>query len=101
MACDEQPDGMPMPSIEPQIGASPATERGGDPPAPRNESLAMTNDQGNSERSGRLERERLCALGKAREQMVALLLVLDENSRSPAAATLDLAIHYLTSELDG
>ena len=59
----------------------------------------MTNDHRNADQRERLEQERLIKLSQAREQMSAALLLLDEYSQSPAAATLDLAIHHLDAEL--
>lgn len=69
--------------------------------APRNEKQNMTNDQGEADRIERREQERLGQLSNARAQMAAALLMLDDHSHSPAAATLDLAIHYLDRELAG
>ena len=66
----------------------------------RNESQ-MSIDQSNVERSERLERERMAKLGEAHALMDAALRLLDEHSRSPAAATLDLALHHLDGERAG
>ena len=44
--------------------------------------------------------ERIARLTEARDQLIGVLATLDEHSRSPAAATVDMAIHQINSELD-
>lgn len=58
-----------------------------------------TNGKYQAGRIEQMEQERLSKLSEAREQMAAALLLLDDHSHSPAAATLDLAIHHLDGEL--
>ena len=77
----------------------PGTGRVGHPSPVRNESRTMTNEPCNADRSERPEQERLTRLSEARAQMAAALELLDDHSRSAAAATLDLAIHHLDGEM--
>jgi hypothetical protein len=43
---------------------------------------------------------RLLHLTAARDQLLRILVTLDEHCRSPAPATLDLAIHHLNREIE-
>ena len=47
------------------------------------------------------EKDRAGRLVEARDALAATLALLDLHSRSPAAANVDLAIHYLNLELGG
>ncbi len=56
-------------------------------------------DQCDTGRGDWLEQQRLAKLSEARELMAAALQLLDDHCRSPAGATLDLAIHHIDGEL--
>ena len=95
--CEEGDRLSPVRSPPPGAGGRPD----GDMSAMRNENRNMSTDHCSADRSGLAEPARLAKLSEARELMAAALLLLDRHSSSPAAATLDLAVHHLDGELAG
>ena len=59
----------------------------------------MSLDQCSAGSDEQLVRERLAQLAEADALLCLALTILDGHSRSPAAATLDLAIHHLRAEM--
>ena len=62
---------------------------------------AMSSDQRSAEYDEQLARERMAQLAEADALLSLALTILDDHSRSAAAATVDLAIHHLRAELAG
>lgn len=59
----------------------------------------MSSEQCSAGDGGQPDRERLARLAEADALLALALTILDGYSRSPAAATVDLAIHHLRAEM--